>query len=139
VIAGTYSAASNAAVALWRALGVPPHLLALGILVMCAVGSFAIRDTLFDVVVMMVIGLGGYLLLRARIPVAPVLLGLVLGPTPERESRTALIMSEGHYSIFYSLLPALFFLGLTLLALGMHIVGGLRARNRALTARAEEA
>jgi putative tricarboxylic transport membrane protein len=107
--------------------------------VMCAVGSFAIRDTLFDVVVMMVIGLGGYLLLRARIPVAPVLLGLVLGPTLERESRTALIMSEGHYSIFYSSLPALLFFSLTLLVLGMHIVGGLRARNRSLTARAEEA
>jgi putative tricarboxylic transport membrane protein len=122
-----------------RALGVPPHLLALGILVMCAVGSFAIRDTLFDVVAMMVIGLGGYLLLRARIPVAPVLLGLVLGPTLERESRTALIMSEGHYSIFYSSLPALLFFSLTLLVLGMHIVGGLRARNRSLTARAEEA
>jgi putative tricarboxylic transport membrane protein len=139
VIAGTYSAASNAAVALWRALGVPPNLLALGILVMCAVGSFAIRDTLFDVVVMMVVGLGGYLLLRARIPVAPVLLGLALGPTLERESLTALIMSEGHYSTFYSSLPALFFFGLTLLALGVHVVGGLRPRNRALMARAEEA
>ena len=40
-----------------HALRVPPHLLAVGILVMCAVGSFAIRNTLFDVGVMMVIGL----------------------------------------------------------------------------------
>jgi putative tricarboxylic transport membrane protein len=70
---------------------------------------------------------------------APVLLGLVLGPTLERESRTALIMSEGHLSIFYLSLPALFFFGLTLLVLGAHVVGGLRARNRALTARAEKA
>jgi putative tricarboxylic transport membrane protein len=122
-----------------RALRVPPHLLALGILVMCAVGSFAIRNSLFDVVVMMVVGLAGYLLLRARIPVAPVLLGLVLGPTLERESRTALIMSEGHLSIFYSSLPALFFFGLTVLVLGAHVVGSLRARNRALTARARKA
>jgi putative tricarboxylic transport membrane protein len=122
-----------------RALRVPPHLLAVGILVMCAVGSFAIRNSLFDVVVMMVVGLAGYLLLRARIPVAPVLLGMVLGPTLERESRTALIMSEGHYSIFYSSLPALLFLGLTVLVLGAHVVGSLRARNRALTARERKA
>jgi putative tricarboxylic transport membrane protein len=118
-----------------QALRVPPHLLAVGILVMCAVGSFAIRNTLFDVVVMMVIGLAGYLLLRARIPVAPVLLGLVLGPTLERESRTALIMSEGHLSIFYSSLPTLLFFGLALLVIAAHVVGSLRAKNRrALTA-----
>ena len=106
---------------------------------MCAVGSFAIRNTLFAVLVMMVVGFAGYLLLRARIPVAPVLLGLVLGPTLERESRTALIMSEGHFSVFYSSLPALFFFGLTVLVLGAHVVGSLRARNRTLTARERKA
>ncbi len=113
-----------------HALRVPPHLLAVGILVMCAVGSFAIRNTLFDVVVMMVVGLIGYLLLRVRIPVAPVLLGLVLGPTLERSSRTALIMSEGHLNIFYSSLPALVFFGLALLVIGGHVVGNMRAKAR---------
>lgn len=117
-----------------HALRVPPHLLAVGILVMCAVGSFAIRDTLFDVVVMMVIGFFGYLLLSARIPVAPVLLGLVLGPTLERESRTALIMSEGHLDIFYTSFPALFFLGLAALVIGGHVVSNWRARTRAARA-----
>ncbi len=114
-----------------HALRVPPHLLAVGILVMCAVGSFAIRNTLFDVGVMMVIGFFGYLLLRVRIPVAPVLLGLVLGPTLERSSRTALIMSEGHLDIFYTSLPALLFFGLALLVIGGHVVGNMRARARA--------
>jgi putative tricarboxylic transport membrane protein len=114
-----------------KALRVPPHLLAVGILVMCAVGSFAIRNTLFDAGVMMAIGLAGYFLLRARIPVAPVLLGLVLGPTLERESRTALIMSEGHLSIFWSSAPALIFFALAILVIGGHLVGTLRARARA--------
>jgi putative tricarboxylic transport membrane protein len=114
-----------------RALRVPPHLLAVGILVMCAVGSFAIRNTLFDVVVMMVIGFAGYFLLRARIPVAPVLLGLVLGPTLERESRTALIMSEGHLSIFWTSPTALLFFALAILVIGGHLVGSLRAKAQA--------
>jgi putative tricarboxylic transport membrane protein len=81
-----------------------------------------------------VIGFAGYLLLRVRIPVAPVLLGLVLGPTLEREVRTALIMSEGHLSIFYSSPPALLFFGLTLLVIGAHVVGSMRARSRAFAA-----
>lgn len=114
-----------------HALRVPAHLLSVGILVMCALGSFAIRNTLFDVVVMMVIGFAGYLLLRARIPVAPILLGLVLGPTLERESRTALIMSEGHLSIFYSSPTALFFFALAALIIGAHVVGNMRAKARA--------
>lgn len=114
-----------------HALRVPAHLLSVGILVMCALGSFAIRNTLFDVVVMMVIGFSGYLLLRARIPVAPILLGLVLGPTLERESRTALIMSEGHLSIFYSSWPALFFFALAILIIGGHVAGNMRANARA--------
>ena len=117
-----------------RALRVPPHLLAAGILVMCAVGSFAIRNTLFDVVVMMLVGLAGYLLLRVRIPVAPILLGLVLGPTLEREARTALIMSQGNWSIFFSSVPSLLFFGLTALVIGAHVVGSMRARSRALAA-----
>jgi putative tricarboxylic transport membrane protein len=111
-----------------HALRVPPHMLSVGILVMCAVGSFAIRNTLFDVVIMMIIGLAGYFLLRARIPVAPVLLGLVLGETLERESRTALIMSEGHVSIFWSSLPSLIFFALIVLVIGGHVVGNLRAK-----------
>lgn len=113
-----------------HALRVPAHLLAVGILVMCAVGSFAIRNTLFDVGVMMAIGLAGYWLLRVRIPVAPILLGLVLGPTLERESRTALIMSEGDLSIFWSSLPALFFFGLAIVMIGAHVVGNMRAKAR---------
>jgi putative tricarboxylic transport membrane protein len=112
-----------------RMLQVPQHLLATGILVMCAVGSFAIRNSFFDVAAMIVIGFFGYLLLRVRIPVAPVLLGLVLGPTLEREFRTAMIMSEGNFSIFYSSLPTLLFFGLALLIIALHAFGAIRARN----------
>ena len=114
-----------------HALRFPPHMLAVGILVMCAVGSFAIRNTLFDVGVMMVIGFFGYLLLRVRIPVAPVLLGLVLGPTLERSTRTALIMSEGHLNIFYTSIPAMLFFGLAVLVIGGHVLGSVRAKASA--------
>jgi putative tricarboxylic transport membrane protein len=110
-------------------LRIPAHLLALGILVMCVVGSFAIRNTLFDVIAMLTVGFVGYLLGRARIPVAPVLLGLVLGPTLEREVRTALVMSEGSYSIFFDSAPSLFFLGLAVLIIVGQALGSFRTRK----------
>ncbi|MGH6902477.1 MAG: tripartite tricarboxylate transporter permease, partial [Geminicoccaceae bacterium] len=55
-----------------RVLQIPPHYLAVGIMVMCAIGSYAIRNSIFDVYLMVAMGLLGYLLNRLRIPVAPV-------------------------------------------------------------------
>ncbi|MGH7223814.1 MAG: tripartite tricarboxylate transporter permease, partial [Gemmataceae bacterium] len=72
-----------------RTLMVPPHILAVGILVMCVIGSYAIRNSFFDVYTMLAIGLLGYGLQRVHIPVIPIILGLVLGTTMERELRTA--------------------------------------------------
>jgi putative tricarboxylic transport membrane protein len=100
-------------------LRVPPHLLAVCILVMCVVGSYSIRNSIFDVYTMAVTGLVGYFLLRLHIPVAPVVLGLVLGGTLETQYRTALILGEGSYQGFVDSKVALFFFALIALTLGM--------------------
>ncbi|MGI9374368.1 MAG: tripartite tricarboxylate transporter permease [Hyphomicrobiales bacterium] len=97
-----------------RVLQVPAHMLAVGIIVMCGLGAFAIRNSVFDVYTMGVIGLGAYFLMLARIPVTPVILGLVLGPTLEREFRTAMILSEGKLDIFYTSPAAIIFFALAL-------------------------
>lgn len=108
-------------------LRIPPHILAVAILVMCVVGSFAIRNSFLDVYVMIGIGLAGYLMQRVGIPVTPVLLGLVLGPTLEREFRTALILSEGSLDIFYTSPAAMFFFALAILVVGLQLFGRFRA------------
>ena len=124
------------AVQLWgirvfvRVLEVPPHLLAVCIVVLCVLGSYAIRNSTFDVYLMGVMGLLGYLLLRLRIPIAPVVLGLVLGETLERQYRTALILSEGDHRIFVDSGPALFFYALTALTVGLHLLSVRHARRR---------
>jgi putative tricarboxylic transport membrane protein len=100
-----------------RVLRVPPHYLAVAIIVMCGLGSFAIRNSIFDVYQMAVMGLLGYVLLRLDIPVTPVVLGLVLGKTLENEYRTALIMSGGEYQVFVGSWIAVVFLGLTALTI----------------------
>jgi putative tricarboxylic transport membrane protein len=109
-------------------LRVPQHILAVVVAILCVIGSFAIRNSFVDVYVMIGIGLLGYLLMRARIPVTPIILGLVLGPTLEREFRTALILSEGSLNIFYTSMPAMLFFGLTILIILFHFIGSARAR-----------
>ena len=111
-----------------RVLRVPRHLLGVCILVLCGIGSYALRNAIFDVYLMAVVGLLGYALVRVRIPLAPVLLGLVLGRTLEQQYRTALILSEGSHDIFVESPVAAFFLALTLLVVGWQIWSSLRRR-----------
>ncbi len=120
-----------------KILLVPPHLLSVAVIVMCVIGSYAIRDSIFDVYTLAACGLMGYLLLRARIPVTPVVLGLVLGPTLESQYRTAMIMSENDSSIFYTSPTAMFFFALSLLVIVLQLWSN--ARHRAQDARAARA
>jgi len=120
-----------------KILLVPPHLLAVTVMVMCVIGSYAIRNSVFDVYTLAACGLMGYLLLRARIPVTPVVLGLVLGPTLESQYRTAIIESEGHFSIFYTSPTALLFFALALLVIVLQLWSN--ARHRAQDAQAARA
>jgi putative tricarboxylic transport membrane protein len=114
-----------------RVLKVPAHLLSVCILVLCAIGAFAARNTIFDVYVMAGFGLLGYLLQQVRIPVAPIVLGIVLGPTLEQQYRTALILSEGNHRIFLDSPFALSMFALTVLFAGWQIVSSFRARRGA--------
>ncbi len=111
-----------------RVLQVPPHLLAVCIIVLCVLGSYAIRNSVFDVYLMGIMGLIGYLFQRIRIPIAPVVLGLVLGETLEQQYRTALILSEGSHSIFFESGVALLFFALTALTVGLQVWSASRRR-----------
>lgn len=102
-----------------KVMSVPAHLMAVVIIVMCVLGSYAIRNSIFDVYLMTIMGLIGYLLQRLRIPVAPVVLGLVLGSTLENQYRTALILNEGSYQGFLDSSVALGFFILTALMIAM--------------------
>ena len=113
-----------------KVLLVPPHLLSVAVLVMCVIGSYAIRNSVFDVYTLAAAGLMGYLLIRARIPITPVVLGLVLGPTLEKEYRTAIILSEGKHDIFYTSPTALLFFAMALLVIGLQAWAGMRAKEK---------
>ena len=72
------------------------------IFVLCAVGSFAISGRLFDVYVMLAFGLLGFFLRGYGYPMAPLVLGVVLGDLLEKNLRRALVLSDGDLTPFFT-------------------------------------
>lgn len=70
------------------------------ILFLCMMGSYSVRYSVFDMNVALIFGVLGYLLTKARIPLSPMLLGVVLGTLSEQNLRRSLIMSHGDAMIF---------------------------------------
>jgi TctA family transporter len=85
-----------------RILKVPRNILMPVILVFCMVGTFAINNTLFDIGVMLVAGLIAYLLEENKFPIAPAILGVVLGGMLEENFITSMIKSDGNILAFFS-------------------------------------
>jgi len=82
-------------------LRVPRNILMPGILMFCIVGSFAINNTVFDVGIMLVMGIVGYFMEANGFPVAPVVLGLVLGPIVEKNFMMSMIKTEWDVTQFF--------------------------------------
>ena len=70
------------------------------IFVMCTVGSFAIASRVFDIWLMVAIGVGGFLLRRQNYPIAPFVLGLVLGDILDKSLRRGLQITNGDLTPF---------------------------------------
>jgi putative tricarboxylic transport membrane protein len=83
-------------IGLWvRMVAVPYHLLYPAIMVFCAIGVFSISNTTFDVYLMALFGLLGYVFMKLGCEPTPLLLGFILGPPMEEYLRRALVLSEG--------------------------------------------
>ena len=81
---------------LWaKLLLIPQHYLYAGITVFCALGVFATSAAVSDLLLVMAIGFVGFLLRRYGFPLAPVMIGVVLGPLAETSLRNALMSSGG--------------------------------------------
>ena len=88
-------------IGLWvRFLTIPYHFLALIIMICCIVGSYSIKNSVFDVGVMMVFGVFGYLLRKGGFPVAPLVLSIILGRILERSFINSMQMSAADLNVF---------------------------------------
>jgi putative tricarboxylic transport membrane protein len=100
-----------------RVLKLPNPWLWAGILLFGTVGSYALNNAIVDLWAMFAAGLVGFLLRRADVPLAPLVLGLILGPMMEANLRRALILSRGDWIGILTRPITFFFLVATLASL----------------------
>ncbi|BCH28097.1 tripartite tricarboxylate transporter TctA [Mesorhizobium sp. L-8-10] len=117
-------------VGLWvRLLAIPQPWLYAGILVFATLGTIGANPSTFELGLLLAFGLMGYFLRRFGYPIAPVVVGLILGPLAEQQLRRALAISQGDPSVlFHSWIAiVLWILALTAVLLPLY----LRARGKA--------
>jgi putative tricarboxylic transport membrane protein len=100
-----------------KLLKIPYPTLVVMILIFCIVGAYSLANSVFDIGVMLMCGILGYVFKKLDFPLAPAILTLVLGPMMERSLREAISISRGDYSVFFTRPISLFFLILTALVL----------------------
>jgi putative tricarboxylic transport membrane protein len=110
-----------------RVLMVPKPIILPIIFVLCVVGSYAISSRLFDVYVMLGFGVLGYLMRRFKYPVAPLVLGMVLGDLMEKGLRRGLVLSDGDLTPFFTR-PISAVLWITIALVVMMKIPGVRER-----------
>jgi putative tricarboxylic transport membrane protein len=105
-------------VGLWvRILKIPQPQLYAGILVFATIGTYGISNSITDLVLLYGIGTVGMFMRRFDFPVAPVVIGMILGPMAEQALRQALTISQGDWSVFVTRPGSAAILAVALLAL----------------------
>jgi len=83
-------------------LRIPSHILLTMILLIAVIGSYSVRNSIVDVYVLLFIGLIGYVFRKLDFQLAPLVVGVVLGPLIEKHMREALFMSRGDLLVYVS-------------------------------------
>lgn len=99
------------------------------IITLSVIGSYAINNSVFDVGLMFVFGLLGYIMVKCKFPTAPMVLGLVLGPIAETGLQQSLLISSGSWLIFVTKPVSLTLLILAIISLSSAIIKDLRKKK----------
>jgi len=90
-------------IGMWvKLLTVPYRYLFPSILVFMAIGVFSLSNNPFDVLVMAVFGIVGYVCAKLECEPAPMILGFILGPLMEENLRRAMLLSRGDPTVFFT-------------------------------------
>ena len=90
-------------IGMWvKLLTVPYRLLYPSILLFCCVGVYSLSNQPFDVMLMAVFGLLGYIFVKLECEPAPLILGFILGPLMEENLRRAMLLSRGDATVFFT-------------------------------------
>jgi putative tricarboxylic transport membrane protein len=103
-------------IGIWvKVLSIPRPMLYAGILVFATLGAYSLHQSWVDLATLYVFGLLGFVMRRFDIPVAPAVIGLILGPLAETQFRRALSISQGDASVFLTQPISAAFLAVTAL------------------------
>ncbi|HJV74749.1 MAG TPA: tripartite tricarboxylate transporter permease [Noviherbaspirillum sp.] len=117
-------------ISLWvRMIMVPYHFLYPAILMFCAIGVFSLNNSQFDVYLMALFGLLGYICAKLEMEPAPMLLGFIIGPMMEEYLRRALLLSRSDPMVFLQRPISATMLVLSVLALAVVLMPALRKKR----------
>lgn len=111
-------------------LKTPKYILLPIIFVLCIVGAFGLNNRVFDTYVVIAFGLVGYIFIKLHLPVAPMIMGFVLGETVETYMRRALMNSKGSWMPFLTRPISGAFLAIAAFSVVYIIVKNVRAYRR---------
>jgi len=98
---------------------VPHRILFPIVLILCVFGAYAINNTVFDVLIMFIMGVVGYSMRLLGIPAAPFLIAFILGPLLEDNFRQSLLLGRGDFTIFVRSYICWFFWALTVVTVAL--------------------
>jgi putative tricarboxylic transport membrane protein len=105
-----------------RIATIKPKFLVPCISIVCLVGIYSVRNSIFDVWIMIAAGGIGFFLRKWELPVAPFIIGMVLGPTTEASFRQTLMLFKGNPLLIFERPVATGFLVAALLFIGAKIL-----------------
>jgi len=100
-----------------KVLYVPQHILIPIVAALCVVGSYSLNNNILDVYVTLSFGVLGFIFRKLNVPVAPVILGAMLGNLAEINLRTALMVNDGSYSEFFTNPISLFLISVAFISM----------------------
>ena len=117
-------------IGLWvKMISVPYHRLYPAILMFCAIGVFSLNNSEFDVWLMAIFGLFGYICAKLGAEPAPMLLGFIIGPMMEEYLRRALLLSRSDPMVFIERPISATMLGLAVAAIAVVLLPSLRKKR----------
>ena len=120
-------------IGLWvRLLTIPKPWLYAGILVFATLGTIGANPSTFELGLLLAFGVLGYGLRRFHYPIAPVVVGLILGPLAEQQLRRALAISQGDPAILFATPVALVLYAIAAIALFLPLILRLRGKGDVL-------
>jgi len=126
-------------IGMWvQILRVPYRVLFPIILVFCAVGSYSMNNSIFDVYMMIVFGVIGFLMKRTGFEPAVLVLAFVIGPILEQSLRQSLLLGDGSFTIFFTRPISATMMAISLLLIASAAIPAIGRRRRAIVASTAE-